>query len=113
MSLCIAIGSVPPNDDRELATLDDLELAFAIITRKIKEILCKLKIDVVSLIEELRTFSAIRDQYVPLLDEDVFTRVTTIEQLWQKLTNYWTIYNYDILKILLELVNCDKASEVF
>ena len=113
MSLYIAIGSVPPNDDRKLATLDDLELEFAIITRKIKEILCKLNIDVASLIEQLRTFSAVRDQHVPLLDEDVFTRVTTMEQLWQKLTNYWTIYNYDILKILLELVKCDKASEVF
>ena len=111
--MCIAIGNVPPSDERKLATLEDLELAFAIITRKIKEILCKLTVDVVSLIEQLRTFSAVRDQYVPLLDEDVFTRVTTMEQLWQKLSNYWTIYNYDILKILLELVKCDKASEVF
>ena len=113
MSLCITIGSVPPSDDRKLATLDDLESAFAEIILKIKEILCKLKVDVVSLIEQLRTFSAVRDQHVPLLDEDVFTKVTTMEQLWQKLSNYWTMYNYDILKILLELVKCDKASEVF
>jgi len=73
----VVVGSVPPCDDK-LTTLEDLEYEFVITIRRIKEIFCKLKVNIESLIEELRTFSAVRDQYVPLFDEDVFTRVTTM-----------------------------------
>ena len=78
-------------------SIQELEVKFAKVTNRIKQqVFNHPRINPMSLIEQLRTVSAVRDQHVPLLDEDVFTRVTTMEQLWRKLTNYWTIYNYDI-----------------
>ena len=54
-----------------------------------------------------------RNKNVPLLDEDVFENVTTVEKLWQRLSRFWSIYDYDMLKILLRIVKCKKADEIF
>jgi len=98
-----------------ITTLDDLEFEFAIATKKIKEALINSPdiIDVSSLVEQLQTFSAVRNKQVPLLDEDVFEKVTTIEKLWQKLNRFWSVFNYDMLIILLRVVNCKRANKIF
>ena len=97
----------------ELSTTEDLEVEFAIATDKIKQALCDSPIKVTSVIEQLQTFSVVRNKNVPLFDEDVFKNVTTVEKLWQRLSRFWSIYNYDMLRILLRIINCKKADEIF
>ena len=102
------------NDSKLITTFDELEYEFAITTKKIKKALVNFPdIDVTSLVEELQTFSAVKNKRIPLLDEDVFEKVTTVETLWQKLNKYWSVFNHDILLILLKLVKCEKANKIF
>lgn len=49
---------------------------------------------------------------VPIFDEDVFKTVTTIESLWQKLSAFWTLLDYDLLIFVIELIDCKDASDV-
>lgn len=88
-------------------------MAFAITTKKIKQVLIDSPIDIISVVEQLQATTAVKDKNIPLFDEDVFENVTTVEKLWQKLSKFWSIYNYEILKILLKIVQCKKANEIF
>ena len=101
------------NQVDKLRTTKDLEVEFAIATDKIKQALCNSPIDVTSVIQQLQTFSVVRNKNVPLLDEDVFESVTTVEKLWQRLSRFWSIHNYDMLRILLRIIKCKKADEIF
>ena len=96
----------------KLRTTEDLEVEFVIATKKIKQALCNSHIDVTPVIEQLQAISAVRNKNVPLLDEDVFENVTTVEKLWQRLSRFWSIYNYDMLRILLRIVECKRADEI-
>ena len=90
-----------------------MEIEFAITTDKIKQVLCNSDINVTSVVEQLQTISVVRNNNIPLFDEDIFENVTTIERLWQKLSRFWSIYDYDVLRILLKIVKCKKADKVF
>ena len=85
------------------------------MTNKIKGELCKSvsDSDVVSLIEQLRAISAVKDKKVPLFGEDTFKRVSNVRSLWQILSEFWSIYDYDILKLVLNIINCEKADRIF
>jgi len=96
----------------KLVTFEDLEVEFARTTNKIKQTLNSIHIDIMSLVEQLQTISAVKDKKVPLLDEDVFENVTTIEKLWKKLNRYWSIVDYDVLRIILKLVRCKQADDI-
>ena len=50
---------------------------------------------------------------VPLFAEDTFKRVSTIRSLWQILSAFWDIYDYDILLHVLKIINCEKANKIF
>ena len=50
-----------------------------------------------------------KDKNVPLLDEDAIENVTTVEKLWQKLNRFWSIFDYDVLRIVLKLIKCKKS----
>ena len=50
-------------------------MEFAVITNRIKQALIDNKVDVDSLIEQLRTMSAVSNRKVPLFDEDAFVRI--------------------------------------
>ena len=65
-----------------------------------------------SLVEQLQTISAVKDQHVPLLDEDVFENVTTFEELWERLKRYWSIVDCDVLRIIIKLAKCERADEI-
>ena len=96
-----------------MRTYDDLEVAFAITTSQIKQVLTNSPIDIISVVKQLQTMTAVRDKNIPLFDEDVFEIVTTVEKLWQKLNRFWSIINYEILIKLLKIVQCKKADEIF
>ena len=70
-------------DDDKLRTFDDLEDAFAKTTSQIKQALTNTPIDIISVVEQLQTMTAVRNKNIPLFDEDVFENVTTFEKLWQ------------------------------
>lgn len=69
--------------------------------------------DVISLIEQLRAIPAVKDKKVPLFGEDTFKRVSNLRSLWQILSEFWSIYDYDILKLVLNIINCEKADKIF
>ena len=95
----------------KLMTFEDLEVEFAITTNKIKQVLCSSSVNVASVVEQLQTISVVRNKNIPLLDEDVFETVTTVEKLWQKLSRFWWVFDYDMLRILLKIVNCKRANK--
>lgn len=88
-------------------------MEFAITTNKIKQELCNSPIDVASVVQQLQVCSAVKDKNVPLFDEEVFENVSTVEKLWQKLNKFWSIFDYDVLRILLRFVKCKRAVEIF
>ena len=88
-------------------------MEFAIATNKIKKELHSSPVDVVSVVQQLQVCSAVKDKNIPLFDEEVFENVSTVEKLWQKLNKFWSIFDYDVLRILLRFVKCKKADEIF
>ena len=64
------------------------------------------------MVEQLRGISAVKYRRVPIFDEDISDKVTTIDELWKKLTCHWTIYDYDILVLVVDLTECKQAQEV-
>lgn len=106
------VTSLTTHGDDKLLTFEDLEVAFVTTTSQIKQVLSNSSIDVTSVVEQLQTVTAVRDGDVPLFDKDAFENVTTVETLWQKLNRFWSIFNCDLLKILLRIVQCKKAKEI-
>ena len=120
--MCVGIDdnspvSSPTNEEEadELITADDLEADFAITTNKIKQALISSSepVDVASVIQQLQTSTAVKNKNVPLFDEGVFKNVTTIEMLWEKLSRFWSIFDYDLLLFVLKIVKCEEADKIF
>ena len=88
-------------------------MKFTDTTNKIKQVLCSNSVDVISVVEQLQRCSGVKDKNIPLFDEDDFKNVNMIENLWQKLDRFWSIFDYDVLRILLEFVKCKRADEIF
>ena len=91
---------------------EDIEVEFAIMTNKVKQALIDNKVDVDTLIEQLRTMSAVRDRKVPLLDEDVFVTIRSVDDFWKKLSIFWSVYDYDLLRFIIKITNCRKAQKI-
>ena len=99
--------------ERKMITCQDhLEVEFAVTIIKIKQVLCNHDIDLNSVVQQLQTISAVKDKNIQLFDDDVFDKVTTVDKLWQKLSRFWSIFDYDVLIILLQLIKCKKADEI-
>ena len=114
----IPVSITTDNDqlaDNKLTTCEDLEVEFAITTSKIKLVLCNgpRPVDVMSVVEHLQAVSAVKDKNIPLFDEDLFKDVTTVENLWEKLSRFWSVFDYDVLRILLRIGECKRAKEIF
>lgn len=82
------------------------------MTNRIKQALLKLDFDVVSLIEQLRSMTGVKEKKVPIFQEDVFEKVTSIELLWQKLSNFWSLVDYDLLMYLVRLINHEEVTKI-
>ena len=50
---------------------------------------------------------------MPIFTHDTFERVSDIKSLWQILSGHWTIFDYDILKLVLKFTQCEEAKKVF
>ena len=87
-------------------------MEFAIMTNRFKQALIDHKINVDSLIEQLCTISAVKVKKVPLLDEDVFTKITSVDELWKDLRAFWSIYDYDLLRFIIKITKCKEAQSI-
>jgi len=90
-----------------------LEVEFAKTTAAIKETLRKENIHMNTLIEQLRTSSAVKSQEVPLFDNEIFTTINSVEDLWKILSNYWSAYDYDILDFLINTIESKSAKSIY
>ena len=97
----------------KFTSIKQIEVQFAKTTKRIKEALIRNKIDVVSLIEQLCAISAVNIKDVPLFDEDVFDKVTSIGEFWRRLRKFWNIFDYDLLCYVIEVSECREAEEIF
>ena len=98
---------------RKLTTLEDIEVDFAEMTNQIKNALCAAKTDVVSLIEQLQSITAVSRRKIPIFDDNVFEKISTIDDLWKKLSRFWNIYDYDVLIIVVRLAKCPETKTLF
>ena len=94
----------------KLTSLTKIDVEFAKMTTRIKEALHKNKISVSELIERLCTTSAVRNKKVPIFDEDMYKK--SIDELWRKLNNFWNIFDYDLLILVIDLSECAEAQEI-
>ena len=83
------------------------------MTSKIKQALISNNVDVGSLIEQLCAISAVKNKNVPLFDEDVFEKITSINEFWRKLRIFWNIFDYELLQYVVEISECREAKEIF
>ena len=92
--------------------MEDIEVEFAIMTQKVKQALIKSNIDVDSLIQQLRAISGVRNRNVPLFDKEVFTELKSVEDFWKTLSTFWNIYDYDLLRFIIKITECEDAQRI-
>ena len=101
------------NTCNKLTKIQQIEVQFAKMTRRIKQALIDNNVDVVLLIEQLCAISVVKSKKVPLFDEDVFERIKSIDELWKRLRIFWNIFNYELLYYIVEISECGEAKEIF
>jgi len=109
LSICHVDTEVIASKANKLTTLEEIEVEFAEVTEKIREVLGKKKICIASLIRKLCAISTVKNQRVPLFDKEVFNEITSIDELWNTLRSFWNIFDYDILIIVVRLTNFLEA----
>jgi len=97
----------------KLTRIRQIEVQFAKMTKGIKEALISNNVDVVSLVEQLCTISAVSNKNVPLFDEDVFEKIKSIDEFWKILRTFWNIFDYELLWYVIELSECKDAQKIF
>ena len=98
----------------KLTNFEDIDMEFAKMTKRIKEALISDEISVVSLMEQLCATSAVSNKKVPLFNEDdMFEKVNSIDEFWKRLSKFWSIIDYDLLRYVIKLSDCKKAQEIF
>ena len=91
---------------------EDVEAEFLDVTNKIKEALISSDVNVVSLVEQLCTVSAVSDQKVPLFDEDTFENLESVDEFWNRLKMFYSIFDYDLLQFVIKITECEKAQTI-
>ena len=95
-----------------LTSIRDIENKFAKMTTEVEKALIKAKVDVASLIKQLSTITVVKNKKVPLFDEDVFEKIQSIDDLWKKLKDFWTIFDYEVLQCVIKLSECREAQRI-
>ena len=90
-----------------------IEIQFAKMTSRIEQALISNNVDVAELIKQLCAISAVKNKKVPLFDEDVFEKIKSIDALWRKLRFFWNIFDYELLKYVIEISECGEAQRIF
>ena len=83
------------------------------MTFRIEQALISNSVNVDELIKQLCAISAVKNKKVPLFDDDVFEKIQSIDALWEKLIVYWNIFDYELLKYVIEISECEQAQRIF
>ena len=97
----------------DLTSIRDIEVQFALMTSNIKQALINNNVDVALLIERLCAISAVKNEKVPLFDEDVFEKIQSVDEFWKRLRDQWNIFDYELLEYIVDISECRKAKEIF
>ena len=110
----------------DLTSIRDIEAQFAVMTSSIKQALISNNVDVALLIERLCAISAVKNEKVPLFDEDVFKKIQvplfdedvsgkiqSVDEFWKRLRYQWNIYDYELLEFIVNISECKEAKETF
>ena len=98
----------------KFTSIKQIEVQFAKMTQRIKEALIRNNVNVVSLIEQLCTISAVSNKKIPLFDKDMSEDITSINEFWKRLKCFWrNIFDYDLLWYVIEVSECREAEEIF
>ena len=108
-----AIASVNAGEQQKRKRFDEIEAEFGVMVIKVQETLKKNNVDVSNLIIKLKGSSAVRDREVPLFDPGIFERITSIDKLFQTLSGYWHLFDYDVLLYLVNTAECKEAKKVY
>ena len=95
----------------KLTKFENLEAEFVEMTNEIKEALIS-NVNIVLLIEQLCTVSAVNDQKVPLFDEDTFEKIELVDEFWNRLKMFWSIFDFDLLQFVIKLSECEMAQTI-
>ena len=79
----------------------------------VQEALENNNINVNKLLIKLKSSSAVRDRKIPLFDKDTFSNITSIEKLFETLSGYWHLFDYDVLMYLVKTAGCEKAKTIY
>jgi len=96
-----------------ITSQDCLEAEFAKMIAAIKEVLSNEHLNITTLLEQLRSSSAVKGREVPLFDSEIFTSIHSVEDLWKLLSNYWSAYDYDILRFLINIIESKSANNIY
>ena len=83
------------------------------MTSNIKQALINNNVDVALLIERLCAISAVKNEKVPLFDEDVFEKIQSVDEFWKRLRYQWNICDYELLEYIVNISECREAKEIF
>ena len=83
------------------------------MTSSIKQALINNNVDVALLIERLCAISAVKNENVPLFDEDVFENIQSIDKFWKILRDQWNLFDYELLEYIVDVSECREAREIF
>ena len=116
--VCVAFPAAVKSKETALANekltkIRDIEIQFAKMTNRIKQALINNNVDIVSLIEQLCTISAVKNKEVPLFDPDVFEKIKSIDDFWKILKNFLRIFDYELLLYVVEISECKDAQQIF
>ena len=82
----------------------------------IKEAFIKNKVDVDLLIAQLCATSAVKHKQkykqIPIFDKEVFEKIESIDEFWERLRGLLTICNFDLVKFVLEISDCIEAQDI-
>ena len=98
---------------QRLSSIDDIEAEFGIMVANVQEALEKSNINVNKLLIKLKSSSAVRDRNIPLFEKDIFKEITSIDKLFETLSGYWYLFDYDVLIYLVKTAGCKEAKVVY
>ena len=100
-----------PACKEKLATIKELKCQFADMADQIKNVL-KNKVDIVGLTQKLCSISVTKIKNVPLFDKNLFEGIKSIDDFWNKLRGFWTIFDYELLECVIEVSGCMEAQQI-
>ena len=114
MTITNVTKSVEPTEGiKRLSSIDEIEAEFGIMVAEIQEALEKNNVNVNKLLIKLKSSSAVRERKIPLFDKDTFNNITSIEKLFETLSTYWHLFDYDVLMYLVKTAGCKEAKRIY